>query len=216
MDVDLYLDPSCRWSWAAYQWLDGLAPRRQLRLRLLPFSLALRDGTAALAEPLRAARDQAHRSLRVLSAIEDHELRCRFFSAFSSAVYDALASGRTPTPDIAQALAAAGLDPGLLRAADETRWDTEIRTAMAQAATLTGAPVDDQKIPVLVLAGLPVSVACTGPLLDPAPAGADGTALWDDLERLLRRPDLLGVSWRRAARPISPATPAPDLAGEIR
>jgi 2-hydroxychromene-2-carboxylate isomerase len=198
VDVDLYADPSCPWSWAAATWLEEVAPRRQLRLHHRPFSLALRDGTGHLPAPLRQAREGAHRALRVAAAISDGEARWAFYTALTRPVYAAMADGRPPAVDIAAAARAAGLDPLVAARADDPALDEAISESMRTVDDLLPAADGHvQRIPVLVLAG---AGACHGPLLNPAPHGAAALHLWDAVEALLRQPGFVEVSRPRLGR----------------
>jgi hypothetical protein len=201
MDVDLYADPSCPWSWAAYLWLDQVAPRRQLRLRIQPFSLTLRDGTAQLPAPLRAIREQAHRALRVVAAVDAFDARAAFYAAVTGPLYAAMADGRAPAVDIAGALAAANLDADLAARADDARFDADIADIMRAVAELL--PADEpsvQRIPIVVVHTADGPRACQGPLLDPPPRGHEALQLWDVTEQLLSMPSVYGIARPRPAR----------------
>lgn len=209
MDVDLYADPSCPWSWAAYLWLDDVAPRRQLRLRVRPFSLWLRDGSGSLPPLVRGAREQAHGALRVAASISAGEARNAFYAAVTASSYADLAAGRAPELDLVQALLAAELDPALARHAADAGLDAGIAEGMRSLAELL--PVDEravQRIPVIVLHTARGPVGCHGPLLDPAPHGRQAAQLWDATEQLLQLPGVYGISRSRPTR-HSLLAPAP-------
>lgn len=193
MDVDLYVDPTCAWSWTAFQWLDEVAPARQLYIRLRPYSLALRGGVDHLSEPLRTIRATGHRGLRVLAALED-ESRCAYFHALAGSLYMSLAAGRSPVIDIAAALAAAGSSASY-EAADDERWDDVIRAAMTSAQDAVGMSGEYQPtIPVVAFASADHLVAFQGPLLDPVPTGRDALLLWDAVEMMGRLPGVYELS----------------------
>jgi 2-hydroxychromene-2-carboxylate isomerase len=200
MDVDLYADPSCPWSWAAYLWLDEVASRRQVQVAMRPFSLLLRDGTGHLPPSRRAGREQAHRALRVAAAIESDEARNAFYAAVTGPVYAALAAGRSPTVDVAAALRQVGLDPALAALADDARLDAKIARSMRSLAELL--PVREPavpRIPVIVLHAEHGPVASHGPLLDPVPRGREAVQLWDATDQLLRLPGVYGLTRPRPA-----------------
>jgi hypothetical protein len=194
MNVDLYADPSCPWCWAAYLWLDEVAPARQLRVRVQPFSLALRDGTAHLPPPLRAAREQTHRALRVAAAIESADERTSFYAAVTAPLFAALAAGRAPHVDIPAALAGAHLEAGLADRAEDLALDAAIEASMRTVAEVMPPGEAKQLVPVLVLRTDDGPRACQGPLLDPPAHGHEALELWDLTERLLRMPNVYGVS----------------------
>lgn len=193
MDVDLYVDPTCAWSWTAFQWLDEVAPARQLCIRLRPYSLALRDGVDHLSEPMRTIRATGHRGLRVLASLED-ETRCAYFHALAGSLYMSLAAGWRPVIDIAAALAAAGSSASY-EAADDERWDDVIRAAMTAAQVAVDMRDECQPtIPVVAFARADRIVAFQGPLLDPAPTGHEALVLWDAVEMMGRLPGVYELS----------------------
>jgi hypothetical protein len=197
MDVDLYADPSCPWSWAAYLWLDNVAARRQLRLTVQPFSLLLRDGTQNLAPDRRAAREQTHRALRVVSAIPAPDRRSAFFAAVTAPLY----GGGEARLDIDAAVLAAGLDPALAGCADDAGLDGAISDTMqALDALLPARAAGAQRIPVIVLHTHEGPIVWEGPLLDPPPRGRAALHLWDTAEQLLQIPGLYGLGRPRPTR----------------
>ena len=190
MDVELYVDPTCAWSWTAFQWLDEVAQSRQLRIRLRPYSLVLRNGVDGLPEPLRSARLAGHRSLRILAALDD-AARCAYFHALVAPFY---AARTRPTLDITSALAAIG-EPAYAAAAEDERWDDAIRESMAAARDVVGTDADcEPTIPVVAFEAADRTIAFQGPLLDPAPTRRDGLVLWDMIETMGRVPGLFELS----------------------
>lgn len=195
MDVELYADPSCPWSWAAYLWLDRVSPRRQLRLVHRPFSLALRDGTEHLPSAKRRAREQAHRALRVATAIDDDGLRWAFFAAVTAPAFAALAAARPPAFDIPAAVAAVGLDVDIAGQADDTDLDARISQDMRRAAELLPSTEPrGLRIPLLVIGPPQYRTALLGPLLDPVPSGQLAIRLWDAVETVSQLSGMYEIS----------------------
>jgi hypothetical protein len=200
MDVDLYADPGCAWSWAAYRWLDAVASRRQLRTRLRPFSLLRRDGVAELPEFLREKRRECHRALRVCAAIADEGQRWSFYGALCDPIYAALRTGRPPSVDVPAALAAADLAAELAAYADDESVDAAIDAAMTETERLLPSGEAVQLIPIVVLHDGDEALAVRGPLLDPEPRGRDAVLLWDAVERLVTMPNVYEISRPRPGR----------------
>ena len=84
---------------------------------------------------------------------------------------------------VADALEAAGLDRGLVAAADDEQWDKEIRGSMAEAIELVG---DDVGVPILVFTDGDRAAGISGPVMSPAVTGEAALALWDNV---------VGVAW---------------------
>jgi hypothetical protein len=201
MDVELYVDPSCAWSWATHRWLLHVAPPRQLRIELRPFSLAVRDEGLELPAVVVAARRQAHRALRVLATLPAPEARAGFFDALTAAFFARAGAGGVPEFDIAAALDASGCDPGLIAGADDAAQDAAVAATMAAAAQLFGHDDPRQvRLPVLVLHSARATTALHGPLLDPVPSGRQALRLWDAIEELAEHHELYEISRPRPRR----------------
>ena len=84
---------------------------------------------------------------------------------------------------VADALEAAGLDRGLVAAADNEQWDKEIRGSMAEAIELVG---DDVGVPILVFTDEGRVAGISGPVMSPQVTGEPALALWDNV---------VGVAW---------------------
>jgi hypothetical protein len=195
MDVELYADPSCPWSWATYRWLDHVAPRGQLRLVHRPFSLVLRDGTAQLPADRRRVRLEAHRALRIAAAIQDDATRWAFFGAVIEPVAAAVADRRPPAFALPVAARAAGLEAALAARADDDARDAVCAAQMQRlGAELPGGDARRQRIPVVVIDAAGYRAAFLGPLLDPAPTGRDAVLLWDAVETVGRLPGVYEIS----------------------
>jgi len=194
MNVDLYADPGCPWAWAAYRWLDEVAPRRQLRVRLRPYSLTLRDGTDSLPAGLAEVRRASHRALRVCAAIQDEARRWDFFRAACEPAYAALRRGEPPVVDVAGAIEQAGVARSLIAAADDTAMDDDIRASMGALTEFLSGSGEPGSIPAIVLHASHQTFALRGPLLDPAPSGHAALELWDALELLARTTGFYEIS----------------------
>ena len=126
--VDFFFDPGCPVTWEVSRWAVG----QHLTIRWRAFSVDILDG---------APLSMAQRALRVVEATwaaHGDEPIGRLYTELGT--HDLSRAG------IAAALDAAGLEPDLLAAADEARWDEEIRWSMAQAASWAGA---DARPPIL-------------------------------------------------------------------
>lgn len=171
--LDFFFDPGCPWTWRTSRWVTEVAPQRDVEVRWRAYSLDMKNE-----KPPTTAQG----ALRIVEAVwADHgddpigrlytEVGTRFHLQEDTSL-DALAG----------ALKAAGLDAGYLAAANEDRWDAEVRWSMDEAIGVVG---DDVGVPILVFDG---EVGLCGPVMEPIPAGQEAVDLWDRVVPLARTP----------------------------
>jgi len=196
--LDLYADPACPWSWLAVRWLTSVAPHRDVQLTFRSYSLWMRDGSAqapGVPEYIRAVAvatsKESVRVMRVFEALRDAGRSAaieRLYLAWSSRVF---APGPPQAPTTAlleEALAAAGLEPFWLSAADDSEWDAAIEYSNAALTALTGgAPV----VPTLADGR---RALFRGALVSAPLSLEDGLEIWDALEILTAEPSFVGLS----------------------
>jgi hypothetical protein len=199
VNVDLFVDPACLWSWLTSRWLVEVAPQRDLQVRWRSYSLLLRDGPEGLEDWKAAMLRASHRAVRVMQALhaDDPDLVRGFYEALVTQSLAAHDAGAPPYQDLRGALAAAGLAPTYAAAADDAAWDEPIRRSMAEAFAVVGQGVG---IPALVL-HLDPPVGLHGPLLSPPPTGTDAVRLWDAAVAFATMPWVLELSRPRPRRP---------------
>ena len=173
--MEMFVDPSCPWAWITSRWLMEVAPQRDLDVTWRSHCLEIRDDygvSDAIAEDRRdrviAAHALSHRMLRIFEAAR---------GAAGEAAVDALyatwggrffARGATrDTALLAECLTVAGLDPDLLAAADDERWDAPIVAAMEVAYAFGGPRT---QTPTIVVYDDPPH-GYKGPVMAPAPTG---------------------------------------------
>ena len=204
----MYVDPSCPWAWITARWLKEVAPQRDLALTWPSYCLEIRDdyGVApSVPEHLREAalhgHALSHRMLRIFEATraavgEDAvdalytEWGRRFFVR-DAARDDALLSA---------CVAACGLDTDLVAAADDDNWDAPIIEAMEIAYQFGGPKT---QTPTIVVRGDPPH-GFKGPVMAPAPTGADAARLWDAIQVLSREPGFFEITRPRSNPPRPP------------
>jgi len=209
-DVDVFVDPSCSWSWTTSRWIKEVAPQRDLRVRWRSYSCEIRDDYApppAVAERFRArvayAHAVGHRMLRIFEATrarsgEDGvdalyaEWGSRYFAGGP-------ASKHTPFADC---LRSSGLDPELVEAADDEAWDAAIIAAM-ELAHVFGGP--RTQTPTVAVHSDPPH-GFRGPLMSPAPTGEAALRLWDAIMVVSAEPGFFELT---RPRPNVPATGHP-------
>jgi 2-hydroxychromene-2-carboxylate isomerase len=207
-DVEVFVDPSCPWAWITSLWVKEVAPQRDLRVMWRSYCLEIRDdyGVApTVPEQLRevalAGHAISHRMLRVFEAARAQvgegavdalytEWGRRFFVP-GSLRDDSLLS---------QCVAACGLDPDLLDAAGDDKWDAPIMEAM-QVAYGFGGP--KTQTPTIVVGADP-PYGFKGPVMAPAPVGDAALRLWDAVQVISQEPGFFEITRPRTNRPVPP------------
>ncbi|RCG23448.1 disulfide bond formation protein DsbA [Sphaerisporangium album] len=185
--VDFWFDPLCPWAWMTSRWLHEVAAVRPVEPRWHIMSLAVLNEDKDIPEEYRRALEHAIKPVRVLQAAAE-----KYGEGVLGTLYTELGTrihneGRLRSSQIGgdegdastlfrevvgEALEAAGLDPGLVEAADSTDHDEAVRASHAKGIGLVGQEVGT---PVIAVG----DVAFFGPVVSPAPKGEDAAKLWD-------------------------------------
>ncbi len=185
MLLDVYVDPSCPWSWVAAHWLTEVREVRDIEVSWRSFSLLLRDGDHAPAgmppEIAAIALQASRQSLRLLRLFEalrhdgDTAPIERLYFAWGQRVF-APGPPVPPEPGLISEIARQHEVPErLVSALDDPVWDEQIQKSMQAAASALGqTPIT----PTMVLTGQ-AATALAGPVLSAAPEGAAAAQLWD-------------------------------------
>ncbi|MEP7369735.1 MAG: disulfide bond formation protein DsbA, partial [Dermatophilaceae bacterium] len=96
---------------------------------------------------------------------------------------------------VAAALDEVGLPPDLLRSADSTEVDSELRASHQRAMDLVG---DDVGTPVICVDG----VSFFGPVVSPAPTGEAAGRLWDGCLLVAGTPGFFEIKRTRTIGPV--------------
>jgi 2-hydroxychromene-2-carboxylate isomerase len=171
--VDFWFDPLCPWAWMTSRWMDEVARQRPIEVRWQVMSLAYLNQGRDLPDEYVAFLERAWAPVRVVTAA-----RVEHGRAVVKPLYDAIGTrvhpqGREDVPEVlAEALDELGLPASLLAAADTDAWDAELmaehHAGMDQVGEDVGTPV--------VAVG---DVAFFGPVVSPAPTGAEALRLFD-------------------------------------
>jgi hypothetical protein len=202
--VDAYVDPGCPWTWVTSRWLAEVASQRDIDLTWRSYSTAIRDGHGVPPEAPDDLRGDAvavhaasHRMLRIFEAV-----RVAHGDAGVDALHTAWGQRLFPdwrtgcrTPQLAaDCLASCGYDAELLAAGDDDRWDVPITQSMAIAHTFGGP----RTISPTVVVHDSTTHAFRGPVMSPAPTGADALQLWDAIGVLSRQPGFFELTRPRS------------------
>ena len=182
-DVEFYVDPSCPWAWITSRWLLEVAPQRELSVLWRSYCLEIRDDYGVAPTVPEEYRQTAidghaisHRMLRIFEAAHaraGEEAVDRLYTEWGRLRF----SPNWPPFDqlLADCVGAAGLDAGLVEAADDEKWDGPICESMEVAYAFGGPKT---QTPTIVVRSDPPH-GFKGPVMAPAPTGADALRLWD-------------------------------------
>jgi protein-disulfide isomerase-like protein with CxxC motif len=199
-DVRLWIDPSCPWAWQAFTWLRDVRDQGAIRLRYSLFSLevntlALERNDVDPGVPFRKAAATWGTSLEMLMLAGDEGGDDAFERLCVAIGHRAHDLDLDPTPTmLAGAAAEAGL-PGL-----EARADADATLGQRVLASYVEArSLDVFGVPTLQIDDAAVIY---GPILAVGPTGADGMALWHEVEGVARRAGFFELKrWPRTLRP---------------
>ncbi len=174
--VDFWFDPICPWAWMTSRWMTEVERERGLTVRWHVMSLAVLNEGRELPEDYRRGMDRAWGPVRVVVAAESAhgpDVVKPLYDAIGSRIHP---GGRGDDLEgvLVEALAEVGLPAELAEAARSEEHDAQLRASHAGAMALVG---EDVGTPVVAIDG----VGFFGPVVTPAPRGADALRLWDGL-----------------------------------
>lgn len=175
MDLDIWIDPICGWSWLTSRWLVEVAPHRNLQIRWRPMSLLLKHRLPT-ESPHFSRTSHALSLLRVLErvrSIEGEAAAGRLYTEYGKYIHDQ----QNLVMDPHAALERAGLNPEYSAASGDTSIDAAIRAHMAEGQALAGA---DASLPLIAyVTGNQIRVGFSGPTITRRLPLRDALNLWD-------------------------------------
>ncbi|MEM9035944.1 MAG: disulfide bond formation protein DsbA [Actinomycetota bacterium] len=161
--------------------VDEVQPARDLNITWQPISLLFKNEPAEDSDYFAPVKF-THDLLRVMEAVragEGDEPIGKLYWEYGRRIHHDRDRGFDP----ADALEAVGLDRAYAKAADDERWDTEIRTRMDAGLALTG---DDVGTPIIGFADRHGDQqAYFGPVITRVPPTEDALAMWDALVAMM-------------------------------
>jgi len=180
------------------RWVVEVAPRKDVPVRWRAFSLAMKNRGADIPESVRARGVVTLGALRVVEAVwseKGDETIGRLYTELGRRFH--LGDDKSLSA-VEAALAASGLDPAMVDAADDERWDREIEGSMAEAAELVGTDVG---VPVMAFHEGDDVFAISGPVMSPSLTGNEALDLWDHVVGLARCRSFFELKRSRTAPP---------------
>lgn len=203
-DVEVFVDPGCPWAWITSRWVREVAPHRDLAVYWRSYCLEIRDDYGVAPTVPEAYRQTAleghaiaHRMLRIFEAARaeaGEDAVDRLYTEWGRRCFP-----RRPDSDrlLRDCVSAAELDPRLTEAANEEKWDAPIRDSMEVAYSFGGPKT---QTPTVVVRSDPPH-GFKGPVMAPAPTGANALRVWDALLVLSEQPGFFEITRPRANDP---------------
>ncbi len=199
--VDMWFDPICPWAWLTSRWLLEVEKVRPVQINFHVMSLSVLNEGRDLPEQYRELMETGWAPVRICIAAEK-----KYGPQVLRDLYTALGTRIHPGHQergvelYAEALAEAGLDPDLVKAAVSTEYDEALRAShnagMKPVGTDVGTPVIHAPGPD----GSPV--AFFGPVVTPAPKGEAAARLWDGVLLVSATPGFYELKRSREQGPI--------------
>jgi len=207
--VEVFVDPSCPWAWITSRWIKEVAPQRDLAVTWRSYCLEIRDdyGVApTVPEQFRdaaiAAHAISHRMLRIFEAARARAGEDALDALYTEWGRRFFVHGAARDEGLlSECLAACRLDPDLVAAADDEKWDAPIVEAMEVAYAFGGPKT---QTPTIVVGGNPAH-GFKGPVMAPAPIGEAAVRLWDAIQVISREPGFFEITRPRTNPPGPPA-----------
>lgn len=180
------------------RWVVEVTGERGVPVRWRAYSLTIKNEGVEVPEEYRSLMGTTLGTLRVVEAVwaeQGDEPIGRLYTEIGNRFH---LQGATSLDAVADALDAAGLDRRLVAAAEEERWDAEIRGSMADATAHVG---DDVGVPILLFTDGGRTAGISGPIQSPAATGEEALALWDAVRTLVFVPGFFELKRSRTVGP---------------
>jgi 2-hydroxychromene-2-carboxylate isomerase len=174
--ADFWFDPACPWAWIASRWIKEVEKVRPVTVDWHVMSLAhLNADKEDISDSYRDFLATAWGPVRVCTAAAERhgeEVLDRLYTELGTRFHN---EGRERDSEtVAEALAAAGLEPELIDAMESTEYDDALKKSHHAGMDQVG---DDVGTPVVSVGG----VAFFGPVVTPIPRGEEAGRLWDGI-----------------------------------
>jgi 2-hydroxychromene-2-carboxylate isomerase len=220
-DVRFWFDPVCPFAWLTSQWVRTVQGQRDLEVEWCFISLRLLnahvDYAAQFPEGYEAGHTAGLRMLRVAAAARaagGNAAVAALYPAMSQAVFDldpGVAHAEHTERIVTEALAACGLEAGLVDALDDASWDQLLQAETDEALSLAGKDVGT---PILHIAP-PEGAAFFGPVISRLPSPDEAGVLWDHVVGLATFPGFAELKRSLREKPQLPSFGvAADAVGE--
>ena len=196
--VEMWFDPICPWAWLTSRWLIQVEQVRDVKVTWSVMSLAVLNEGRDLSPDYQSMMERSLGPVRVIiAAAREHGPKVvkPLYDAMGTRIHHGAEKDYLKV--IAPALEEVGLPAELVRFADSTDVDAELRASHERAINLVG---DDVGTPVICVQ----DVAFFGPVVSPAPMGEDAGRLWDGCLLVASTPGFFELKRSRTVGPTFP------------
>ncbi len=197
-DLEFFFDPICPFAWVTSRWVVEVQRQRDVTVdwRFISLAIINEDTDYSTFPPAYPAlHGLGRRLLRVAAAARasgGNDAVASFYAAAGERMHHDGVSvavfGGAEIPDdlVAEVVAAAGLDPSLVAAADDESWDSLLREESELALSRTGRDVGT---PIVTYnPGTAIEASLFGPVISSIPRGDAALDLWDAVQTVARTP----------------------------
>ena len=204
--VEFFVDPSCPWAWVTSRCVVEVAPHRDLDVTWRSYCLEIRDdyGVAPWVperfhEAALAGHALSHRMLRIFEATRAQLGESAVDGLYTEWGRQFFAGSHANDDTLLEAcVAGCGLDPDLLDAAGDEKWDAPIVESMEVAYAFGGPRT---QTPTIVVRADPPH-GFKGPVMAPAPTGDAAVRLWDAVQVISAEPGFFEITRPRSQPPL--------------
>lgn len=199
-DVEFFWDPMCPWAWLTSRWVAEVARQRDLHVDWRFISLKMVNEGKTLdpeyAERVRVGHGAGLKLLRVAAAMRADGRREELGHWYTQFGGDLHVRRRRKEltehydEGFPEYLRSAGVPEPYLVAANDDRWDAEVRADTETALSRTG---DDVGTPIISFHRDGTLRSFFGPVISRVPRGEDATRLWDALWEVVTFPGFAEV-----------------------
>lgn len=196
--VTFHFDPACPWTWRTHQWLLDVTSRNQISVEYRSFELSNGAPIDAVPEQYRASAAASREFLRGLEkahADRRDDIVGEAYTAYGTLLHE---QGQSPSSQLVQQAFAEHGGADYVHALSDDSLDAVVAASRARAEEFSG---DDTGSPVLILTAGSGDRGFFGPVVAPAPKGADADRLW---EAVATAATLQGFFELKARRTTSP------------
>ena len=180
------------------RWAVEIAPRKGVPVRWRAYSLAIKNENVEIPEEYRSLERASRAALRVVEGVwAEHgdEPIGRLYTEIGTRFH---LQGDMTLDAVAAALEATGLGPTFMAAADDEKWDAEIRGSMVDAIDQVG---DDVGVPIMVFHDEDRVAGICGPIMSPSVTGDAALTLWDNVVGVVWNPNVFELKRSRTTGP---------------
>lgn len=192
----MWFDPVCPWAWIASRWLMEVEQVRDVEVTWSVMSLSVLNEGRDLPASYRDMMESSWAPVRVIvAAAREHGPKVikPLYDAMGTRIH--LGGEEDYRRVIATSLDEVGLPADLIRFADTSEVDGQLRSGHQRAMDLVG---DDVGTPVISVDG----IAFFGPVVSPAPTGEAAGRLWDGCLLVGGTPGFFEIKRTRTVGPI--------------